>query len=105
MPIYLFVAVVILALTPPLTGVAIFLLTGFPPRLRSTLALGTTFLLAAFAFAMLGVASAALDGRQPFVPYMVVTGIPALTVARMMQLEIQSAFHIPNSAWDIFLDM
>lgn len=86
---YIFLAVAILALTPPLTGVAIILFgLQYPPRIRSTLALGYTFLLAAFALTLLGTGSALIDGQQPFVPYWLITGLPAGVVARMMQREL-----------------
>jgi hypothetical protein len=84
-------AIAMLLLIPPLTGIAIILLDrAYSPRLRSTLALGTTVLLAALSLAILGLASAVLDGRQPFIPYLVITGVPALTVARMMHLELHT---------------
>ena len=87
---HVFYATFILALTPPMTGTAIFLFAvELAPRIRSTLALGTVVLLGALALAALGTASALIDGRQPFFPYLVITGLPALTVARMMQLELQ----------------
>jgi hypothetical protein len=41
--------------------------------------------------ASLGSASAILDGRQPFFPYLLLTGLPALTVARMMHLELNKS--------------
>jgi hypothetical protein len=85
------IAVGILLVIPPVTGITLILLDhAHPPRLRSTLALGTTVLLAALGLAILGSASAVLDGRQPFIPYLVMTGVPALTVARMMQLEFRT---------------
>lgn len=86
---HVMIAAALLVLTPPLTGVAILLFdVAHPPYQRSTLALGMTVLLAAFALGTLGAASALLDGRQPFFPYLVVTGLPALIVIRMMQLEL-----------------
>lgn len=87
---HVFIAISILALTPPMTGAAIILFdVAHPPRIRSTLGLGMTVILSAFAFGMLGVSAALIEGRQPFFPYAVVTGLPALTVARMMQIEVK----------------
>jgi len=88
-PLHVFFAAFVLTLTPPMTGVAIIVLdVAHPPYTRSTLALGTVILLIATALAALGSASAILDGRQPFFPYLVLTGLPAATVARMMHLEL-----------------
>jgi hypothetical protein len=89
MPLHVFVAAFVLTLTPPMTGVAIMVFdVAHPPYVRSTLALGTVVLLIATALAGLGSASAILDGRQPFFPYLVLTGLPAATVARMMHMEL-----------------
>jgi len=79
----------LLALVPPLTGIVI-LLHGhaYPPRMRTTLATGSTVLLMACGLAMLGAGSAVLDGRQPFFPYLFITGLPIIAVARAMHLEL-----------------
>jgi hypothetical protein len=87
---YIHFAVVILAITPPLTGIAILVWDSSPPRIRSTIAFGSTFLLAAMVLALLGMGSAVIDGRQPFIPYLLITGLPALTVARAMQIELNT---------------
>lgn len=89
-------AVILLILTPPMTAVAILMLVNLPPRLRSTLALGTMFLLTAFSLMILGVGSALMDGRQPFYPYLVVTGLPAGIILKMMVMELKK--HQPDGA-------
>lgn len=83
-------AVLLLVLTPPVTAVLILLFVSFPPRLRCTLALGTMFLLTAFTFMALGMGSALIDGRQPFWPYLAVTGVPTATILRMIQMELKN---------------
>lgn len=80
----------LLVLLPPVTAVTIITVVKLPPRLRSTLALGTMFLLAAMAFTMLGMGSALIDGRQPFWPYVFVTGLPASVILKMMHMELQT---------------
>lgn len=83
-------SVAILALTPPVAGLTVILLVvGFPPRIRSTLGFGLTALLAAGTLAMLGAGSAVLDGQQPFWPYLVFPAVPAIAVARMMQIQLR----------------
>jgi hypothetical protein len=92
MPLHIYFAVFVLTLTPPMTGVAIIIFgVEYPPYTRSTLALGTVVLMLATVLASLGSASAILDGRQPFFPYLLLTGLPALTVARMMHLELNKS--------------
>lgn len=88
-------AVLILATTPPLSGI-IILVHGhaYPPRIRTTLAMGATVLLMACTLAMLGVGSAILDGRQPFFPYLAVTGLPVIAVARAMHILLQPDFDL-----------
>jgi hypothetical protein len=87
---HIHIAIALIALIPPLTGIAIILMgRKYPPRLRSTLALGSCFLLNAIALTILGSAAAILDGQQPFIPYWLMTGLPALAVLRMMQLELK----------------
>lgn len=87
---------ILLVLTPPVTAVTILMRVKLPPRLRSTLALGTMFLLTAFSMMILGVGSALMDGRQPFYPYLVVTGLPAGVILKMMVMEFKK--HQPDGA-------
>lgn len=106
----IFLAAVLLTLTPPATGVAILLLTRFPPRLRCVLALGHSFLLSALPLIVLGVAGALLAGRAPY-PYLMVAGLPSLAVWAMMRRELSEGFvrfeqdYIPNVFWDKILDI
>lgn len=80
----------ILALLPPLTGVLAFYVgRTFPPRLCSTIALGFVVLLGCAALAALGMSHAVMEGRQPLWPYGLITGLPALTVARLMHLQLR----------------
>jgi|GEM_PF-3912209 len=99
----LFLAIAILALTPPTTAAAIIVFDNRPPRLRCTAALGICVLLFSFAFSCLGVASALLDGRQPFFPYLVITGLPTAVVIKLMivQFDTHEKTNIPNAPWDI----
>lgn len=101
------VALSLLLLTPPLTGVAIILFTHYRPRLRSTIAFGTSFLLLASSFAILGTANAIFHARNPVVLWFV-TGLPTLCVALMMRqqwlMQTKQSF-IPNDSWDKFWDI
>ncbi|MFP4323638.1 MAG: hypothetical protein ACLFTK_14390 [Anaerolineales bacterium] len=94
----IFIAASLLAIMPPLSGAAIIIFwRSAPPRARSTLGLGVPVLLSAALLAMLGAGSALLDGRQPFIPYLVVTSIPAFAVWRAMQIELTYAFRSDNN--------
>lgn len=58
-----------------------------PPSHRATLkTLGSMFLATAAGLALVGMAGALARGEQPFWPYLVMTGLPALAVAKIMQL-------------------
>ncbi len=48
--------------------------------------LGRMFITTAGGLGMIGAALAVSHGMQPFWPYLVITGLPALAVARIMQL-------------------
>jgi hypothetical protein len=86
----------ILLLLPPMTGLGVFYLgRAFPPRLCSTLALGFVVLLACAVLAVLGMSHAVLEGRQPLWPYVLITGLPALAVARLMQLQLNDFAPLP----------
>ncbi len=48
--------------------------------------LGRMFITTAVGLGIIGAALALSRGMQPFWPYLVITGLPALAVARIMQL-------------------
>ncbi len=80
--------VMLLVLIPPMTAVIIITFVQLPPRLRSTLALGTMFLLASLVMTILGMGSALIEGRQPFWPYLLMTGLPTGVILKMMHMEL-----------------
>lgn len=47
--------------------------------------LGSMFIVTACGLALVGAAEALLRGEQPIWPYLVLTGLPVLAVARIMQ--------------------
>jgi hypothetical protein len=47
--------------------------------------LGTMFLITACGLAIIGAAGALLRGEQPVWPYLIMTGLPAIAVAKIMQ--------------------
>ncbi len=49
--------------------------------------LGTMFILTACGLAVVGALGALMRGEQPVWPYLVITGLPTLAVARIMQLQ------------------
>ncbi len=48
--------------------------------------LGTMFIATALGFAVVGAIGALSRGEQPIWPYLVITGLPAIAVARIMQM-------------------
>ncbi|NJL95771.1 MAG: hypothetical protein HC915_19585 [Anaerolineae bacterium] len=75
------------ALTPPLAGLALFTFLRYPPRLRSTLALGCTALLSALGWLLMGV-GVGLITQGPVVPHLLLGGLPLIAILRGMQLEV-----------------
>ncbi len=53
---------------------------------RTVRILGRMFIATAGGFGLIGAALALARGMQPFWPYLVITGLPALAVAQIMRL-------------------